>query len=127
MFKTNKFYDAVYDSFGPSVYVTNQDDSSESVFIECECGTHLLRVQCDSTVYHNSDGTKRIRQEIYLAMFSYGNRKDTIWRRIAIAFKYLRTGKMFSDQLCLTPDEAKKLESFIAQNINQCQTNNTTS
>jgi hypothetical protein len=112
-----KFYDAEYDGSAGGVFVVNQKTLSEKTIIECQCGTHLLQVQSETDIYENSDGSKRAHQDFYLAMFSYGNQKRNIWDRIAIAFKYLRTGKMFADQLTLNPDEAKKLSDFITSNL----------
>lgn len=72
------------------------------VVIECECHTHLLMAEYDPEY-----------KEIYLAMFRYGNQKPSFWRRLKLAFKYLRNGKIYSDQLILNADESKKLASFI--------------
>jgi hypothetical protein len=87
---------------------------SNEIIIECDCGTHMLKVQSE---VDNYDG--KVIQEIYLAMFYYGieSHKRKWWQRIPIACKYLKTGKMFSDQLCLTPKEAKKLSDFINKNL----------
>src|ERR1035437_391259 len=91
---------------------------STKVIIECDCGTHMLQVQSEIDFYP-TEGSDIIhyRQEFYLAMFSYGNMKDTIWRRIKIAAKYLCTGKMHADQLCLKPEEAKKFSDFVVENL----------
>lgn len=84
--------------------------------IECDCGSHLLQIKSDVEYFDDTVSNKtRVRQEYQFAMFYYGFEKDKnkIWNRIVIAWKYLRTGKMFSDQMCLTPDEAVKLSEFI--------------
>lgn len=83
--------------------------------IECECGTHLLMVQSEIDYLYNN---KHI-QTFDLAMFTYGNfnYKDKFWKRFVTAWKYLKSGEMFADQLVLSPDEAKKLATFINDNI----------
>jgi hypothetical protein len=94
------------------------DSESKKTVIECDCGTHLLQVQSEVDYYEDSDKT-RFRQEYYLAMFYYGieSSKTNWWNRVVIACKYLWTGKMFSDQLCLSPEEALKLSSFINETL----------
>lgn len=95
---------------------------SKSIVIECDCGTHMLKVMSEVD-YHNdtNSGKVRFHQDIYLAMFSYGNQKRNFFARCKIAWKYLRSGKMFSDQLCLSPEEATKLSDFLNENIIQAQ------
>lgn len=91
---------------------------TKKIVIECECGTHLLHVQSDIDQYEVNVPPV---QTFYLSMFYYGieNHKRKWRQRLKIAFNYLKTGKMFSDQLCLTPSEAKKLSDFINNNLLQ--------
>jgi hypothetical protein len=81
----------------------------KEVIIKCDCGTHLLMVQSDKEDKYHA---------FYLAMFGYGSQKRNLWNRIKIAFRILRTGKVYSDQLVLTPEEATKLLSFLVENLN---------
>ncbi len=93
-------------------------NESKTTVIECDCGTHMLKVQSEVDYYDDTVSNKvRFHQDIYLAMFSYGNQKINFFARCVIAWKYLRSGNMFSDQLCLNPDEAKKLATFITNNV----------
>lgn len=79
--------------------------------ISCECGSCMLEAQVDT-----DEGV----QYYYLAMFYFGgDHREKFWRRLKIAWKFLRTGKMYRDQLCLTPEEALKLADFIHLNIKQ--------
>jgi len=93
-------------------------NESKKTVIECDCGTHMLKVQIDVD-YHDDTVSNKIRfhQDIFLAMFSYGNQKRNFFDRCVIAWDYLISGEMFSDQLCLNPDEAKKLAIFITDNL----------
>lgn len=87
---------------------------NKSIVIECDCGMHLLKVESDVEII---DGN-RFYQEFYLGMFNYGqNTKPKFWRRLSFAWDYIRKGIMYRDQLCLTPDEAKKLAAFLTSNI----------
>lgn len=95
-------------------------NESKKVVIECDCGTHLLKVQSEVYYLHDTLAKKsNIRQEYYLAMFYYGidSDKRKWWDRIKIAFKYICTGKMYSDQLCLSNNEALKLYNFIKETL----------
>ena len=87
----------------------------KKIFIECECGTHVLLVQSDVEYFNNNT---QVRQEFDLAMFNYAyTKRRNFFERIPIIWNYLRTGKMHEDQLCLASDEAKKLADFINDNI----------
>lgn len=95
-------------------------NESKKVVIECDCGTHLLKVQSEVYYLHDTLAKKsNIRQEYYLAMFYYGidSYKRKWWDRIKIALKYIWTGKMYSDQLCLSNNEAIKLSTFINETL----------
>ena len=97
-------------------------------FIECECGTHLLEITHEIEYFDDpSTNRSRVRQEFWLAMFSYGmdNDKPNIWRRLRIIWNYLRTGKMHADQIILDEDEAKKLRNFITDNLVETEHNET--
>ena len=93
-------------------------NESKQIVIECDCGSHLLKVQSEVDYFDDSFKV-RFRQEYYLAMFYYGfnSHKRKWWNRIVVACKYLWTGKMFADQLCLNPDEAIKLRDFINETL----------
>jgi hypothetical protein len=75
--------------------------------IECECGTHLLQVEAEAEF----EGSLTF----YLAMFNYGNQKQTFFRRLKNAWRCLK-GVPFADQLVLNDLEAAKLQDFIQKN-----------
>lgn len=114
-----KFYDALLcdGGGGGRVYTVKTENKEASTIIECDCGTHMMKAAIYIEIYHLSDNTQRIRQDIFFAMFNYGNQKRNILGRLVIAWKYLKTGKMFSDQLTLKYSEAKKLSDFISNNV----------
>lgn len=113
-----KFYDTILDGGGGSGnYVVKTENKEASTIIECECGTHMLKVQMDADIYTNKDESVQVHQTYYLAMFNYGNGKRGFFGRLKIAFNYLLTGKMFSDQLSLNPSEALKMSNFITSSL----------
>lgn len=110
-------YDAYFDGGGSGgPYVVKTENKEASVIIECECGCHMLQVTMNADVYTNSDETVQVHQTFYLAMFQYGNENRGFWGKLKIALKYMRTGKMFSNQLVFTPAEADKLSEFLTAN-----------
>jgi hypothetical protein len=83
--------------------------------IECSCGAHVLQITSDTMKQENSP----VIQEFYFAMFHYGeytSRNKSFWHRLKWAWQYLRKGTVYSDQLCLSPEEAKRMASFIFDN-----------
>jgi len=97
-------------------------EEEKKIFIECECGTHLLLVTNDVKYFNDN---KQVRQEFWLAMFTYGtyNKKPGFFERLKIILSYLKTGKMHEDQIILSPDEARKLVNFINDNIIETEKN----
>ncbi len=92
------------------------ENINNKVIIECSCGTHLLSVENNVEFFDDTVSKKtRVFQEYDFAMFNYGikSHKAKFWRRLGIAFNYIRTGQMHADQITLTPDEAKKFTTFI--------------
>jgi len=114
-----KFYDTYFGDCAGEMDnpVIKSEDKEASTVIECECGAHMLRVQMDATIYTTKDQNRQVHQTYYLAMFNYGNGKRGFWGRLRIAFNYIKTGKMFTDQLSLTPSEALKLSEFIVSKV----------
>ena len=89
---------------------------NKTIFIECDCGTHILKVESIIDLY---DDNKRYNQDIQFAMFTYGEHvpKDSIWKRIKYCWNYMRKGTIFSDQLCFSEDEALKLADFLNETV----------
>ncbi len=102
-------------------------EENKKITIECECGTHMLQVESniETGSYIPEQENEAIRfQSIYLAMFHYGNCKPSLLERIKRAFKVLKTGELYADQITLTPSEATKLRDFLTENIINNKNNN---
>lgn len=116
-----KFYDTIIDGCGGGdtepPHCIRTEDFEASTIIECDCGTHMIKVQSNVDIYYLSDGNQRVRQDIYFAMYGYGNQRHGFWERLKIAWKIIRTGKVFADQVILNPEEAKKLSTFINETL----------
>lgn len=78
------------------------------IIIECECGTHLLQI--------SFDGDEDMPC-FYLAMFEFGSGKMSFWKRLKLAWKFLRTGETYADQMVLHPAEAEKLFDFLEETL----------
>lgn len=89
-------------------------EKNKTIFIECDCGTHVLKVE---SVVDFLDDNNHYMQDIQLAMFTYGEHvpKDSFWKRVKYCWNYFRRGTIFSDQLCLSKDEAIKLANFLSE------------
>jgi len=113
-----KFYDVMYEGYSPSPVSSKYSNETETEVIECECGTHLLKIISDVDITTYDTGNKRYSQTFYLALFYYGIESNlmSFGRRLKLAWKILRTGKNHDDQMCLTPLEAAKLSEFIKAN-----------
>lgn len=94
---------------------------TDQCFIKCECGVHLLSVLFEKELYggDNVELKPKCVKTFFLAMFNYGDygSKYGFWRRIEIAWKIIRKGKMHEDQLVLNPEEAGRLAEFINKNL----------
>jgi len=93
-----------------------------SEYIKCDCFTHLLSIECETEYYSKNIEPKDetfVRQSFNFAMFSYGDvlPKPSLKRRIKFCWKYLRTGKMYSDEMIFSPTNAKALADFIDNNL----------
>lgn len=80
-----------------------------SIVIECECHTHLLMVNVDE-----DDNT------VYLMFFEYTGPKSW-WAKLRYKWRAIKriiqTGKPYDDQLCLSPDEALQLTTFLVDSL----------
>lgn len=73
------------------------------IFIECECGVHILRAEKEI-----QDGSCTY----YLSMYTYGNSRYNWIRRLKICWNILKTGEIYRDQLVLTEQEFNKLKEL---------------
>lgn len=85
------------------------------VVIECECGNHLLNVEHD--VDFHGENNEFFSESFYMAMFSKGSRGNSWKHRLKTIWHVITKGEAYRDQLCLSPEEAKRLADFINQNI----------
>jgi len=93
-------------------------DTDDKVFIECDCGSHLLKIESHVEYNNFHPNDKTYSQDYYFAMFNYAEvKKASLWKRIKIAWDYLKTGDMHADQLSLTPDEMKKIGEFYNETV----------
>ncbi len=77
-------------------------------FIECDCGCHVV-VVCNEVEGHE--------QDFYFAMFRYGLGKRSLWQRLKLCWKILRTREQYEDQVVMNRDQAAKLYLYLGDNI----------
>lgn len=100
---------------------TNQEDEKKERVITCECGTHIVIIQ----EWDHPEESEFNHQSFEMAIFQYGlyNARVSLWRRLRWAWKLIWTGKYFSDEVCMTPEDAKQLADFINERIEAKVTN----
>lgn len=93
---------------------------NKKIFISCDCGTHLLQVEKDVDYVEDAAG-KSEYVTFYLAMFHYGQEssKHSLKERLKNAWRYIKTGKMFSDQISMSVDETKELNEFLTTELKE--------
>ena len=85
----------------------------------------MLEVKVDTTIRDAKDYIGEVSpaflfdQEVEMAMFRQGqySRKPGILSRLKVAFNYIRTGEMWTDQVLLSSETAKELTDFINENL----------
>ena len=90
------------------------------LFLNCECGACIMRI-VKQVEFLNGPEEEIPYTTFELAMFKYGQEstKHSFKERIKNAWKYIKTGKMFSDQMVLTVAEASKLNKFLAAELTE--------
>lgn len=75
-------------------------------YIECECGTHILKVSKD-------DSPDKSNPFYYLMMYNYGTPKYSWRSKLRTIWKIIRTGSPYDDQIVLTQSQINKIAKFI--------------
>jgi len=99
------------DGFGDELRVSNEasqkiDFEPTQKFFPCQCMSEGMLV---SYFENDSDG------DIYLAMFSSGLYipKPSLWHRIKQAWRIIKDGSVFDDELILNQKNAKELGEYL--------------
>lgn len=80
-----------------------KDKIKDEIAIRCDCGEEMLVVNDDYPFGFNLAMLDR-----YCTRYTWRNRLRLIWRIV-------RTGKPYTDQICLSYDRAKELVGFMNQ------------
>lgn len=77
-----------------------------SKYFSCDCESEILRVS------HFPDDDDDL---VYLSIYSYGNynKLPTFFERLKFAFHYIRTGKLYYDNIILNGDKTKELSEHL--------------
>lgn len=80
-------------------------EEEKKLFLVCGCGSEILVAE-----------DLQEEKEINLAMFQYGFHHKPSWkRRIQVAWRYLISGTMYTDQIILSYKDAQRLKDFLPQ------------
>ena len=79
----------------------------EKLYVSCECGSELMVLEhCKCTEVNIDDFT--------IAIYRYGySEKPNLWQRLKYCFYHLKTGKKYTDQIIINPENAKKITDWI--------------
>ncbi len=77
----------------------------EDAFFLCECSSEVLVAQ----TYDEDDWD----DYVYLSIHSFGYRKMGFWERIKYAFKYIKNGKVYEDQIILSKNKAQDFGNWL--------------
>lgn len=82
------------------------NEKDKNIFIECECGTHLVKLQ------YNADCN-----DVDMVFFSYGINERSFGFRCKLRYiwQIIRTGTPYSDAVCLDKNESKKIVDFLSE------------
>lgn len=93
-------------------YISKDSDKTTSennlvtkqLFIQCDCSSEGILLT------HYDD-----EPNIYLAIYSEGQfiKKPSLWRKLKYCINYLRTSKIYEDQIILSFEKAKELKNWI--------------
>lgn len=79
-------------------------------FILCECsGEGILMSKFDD------------EEDIFFSIYSIGNYhpKPSIWYRIGRAWRIIRKGTEYEDQIILSPENARELSNWLIENTKE--------
>lgn len=79
------------------------ENKEESAFFQCSCFSHAIHV------------SKFEEEEIYISMWERGinNGKLSVWQRIRYAFKIIKDGKPYGDEVVLSKKTSLRLIKFL--------------
>jgi len=85
------------------------NENFESLFVKCDCGTHMLEVQRYYEDIHD--------QGFYLTFWHYGrvNRPMSLRERMRWCWRILRTGDPWADGIIANNETAKKISDYITK------------
>lgn len=84
------------------------ENQEESAFFECSCFSHAMHVS-----------KFKEEEEIYISVWERGinNGKLSVWQRIRYAFKIIKDGKPYGDEVVLSKNTSLRLVRFL-KNLN---------
>jgi len=74
-------------------------------FIQCDCGSEYI-------IFEPQD-IEFLEDGLYISIFTQAYNKPSFWHRFRHIWYTLKTGKPYTDQVCLDLDKIKKLNKYL--------------
>ncbi len=74
-------------------------------FIQCECGSEYA-------IFEPQD-IEALNEGLYVSIFTIAYNKPSFWHRFRHIWYTLKTGKPYTDQMCLSLDAIKELNKYL--------------
>ena len=80
------------------------------LWVDCDCYSDAMKIEYE--VDHPFESF-----DISIYHCGHNGRHNSLWNRIKYCLWHLRTGKVYSDQIIIQPEEAKRIVEF----LNSCK------
>lgn len=84
-------------------------------FIQCECGSEYIVLE--------PQDEEMLECGLFLSVLESAYHKPSFWHRFRHIWHTLKTGKPYSDQICLDLDKVKELEVYLKNYIAMAKLN----
>ena len=78
-------------------------------FVQCDCGSEYVVLE--------PQDPDCLDEGLYMSVFTLAYDKPSFWHRFRHIWHTLKTGKPYSDQVCLDLDKVKELEKYLKNYI----------
>lgn len=88
---------------------------NNEIILKCDCSEEILRVEKLVNEFEKRDKTTILTKEVFFAIYKNYRNRESFFRRLITAFKYIITGTRYSDQIILCDSKVKQLIEFLRE------------
>ena len=78
-------------------------------FVQCDCGSEYIVLEPQDQEF--------LECGLYMSVLAYAYDKPSFWHRFRHIWHTLKTGKPYTDQICLDLDKVKELNKYLSNYI----------